>query len=128
MALISNDKFISVEHRVLANRAGPRVSVASFFSTNLAPNSRLYGPIKELLSEESLPKYRETTVRDYVAYFNHKGLDGTSALLHFKLDIMIDYSNKELNFLNTFAQLLIHDSQHLLLFKPFSSFINCKIS
>ncbi|KAJ6313248.1 hypothetical protein OIU77_014703 [Salix suchowensis] len=85
LQLISNDKFISVEHRVLANRAGPRVSVASFFSTNLAPNSRLYGPIKELLSEESLPKYRETTVSDYVTYFNHKGLDGTSALLHFKL-------------------------------------------
>ncbi|KAJ6771357.1 OXIDOREDUCTASE 2OG-FE II OXYGENASE FAMILY PROTEIN [Salix koriyanagi] len=85
LQLISNDKFISVEHRVLANRTGPRVSVASFFSTNLAPNSRLYGPIKELLSEESLPKYRETTVSDYVTYFNHKGLDGTSALLHFKL-------------------------------------------
>ena len=83
--LISNDKFISVEHRVLANRTGPRVSVASFFSTNLNPNSRPYGPIKELLSEESPPKYRETTIRDYVAFFIHKGLDGTSALLHFKL-------------------------------------------
>jgi hypothetical protein len=59
--------------------------VASFFCTALQPSSKLYGPIKELLSEDNPPKYRETTVRDYVAYFNEKGLDGTSALLHFRL-------------------------------------------
>ncbi|GMY27185.1 1-aminocyclopropane-1-carboxylate oxidase homolog 1-like [Fagus crenata] len=83
--LITNDRFKSVEHRVLANRVGPRVSVASFFCTALQPSSKLYGPIKELLSEDNPPKYRETTVRDYVAYFSKKGLDGTSALLHFRL-------------------------------------------
>ncbi|XVF38414.1 hypothetical protein REPUB_Repub20aG0099700 [Reevesia pubescens] len=37
------------------------------------------------LSEENTPNYRETTVREYVLYFNAKGLDGTSALLHYKL-------------------------------------------
>lgn len=85
LQLISNDKFISVEHRVLANLVGPRVSVASFFSTNLQPSSKLYGPIKELLSEENPPKYREITVQDFVLQFHKKGLDGTSALQHFKL-------------------------------------------
>jgi hypothetical protein len=59
--------------------------VASFFFTALQPSSKLYGPIKELISEDNPPKYRETTVRDYVAYFNEKGLDGSSALLHFRL-------------------------------------------
>ncbi|GMN53462.1 hypothetical protein TIFTF001_022591 [Ficus carica] len=85
-SLISNDKFKSADNRVLACRVGPRVSIASFFmSTNLLPSTRLYGPIKELLSENNPPKYRETTVRDYVAHFNKKGHDGTSALDHFKL-------------------------------------------
>ncbi|XP_059448775.1 1-aminocyclopropane-1-carboxylate oxidase homolog 1-like isoform X2 [Corylus avellana] len=85
LQLITNDRFKSVEHRVLANRVGPRVSVASFFSTAALPTSKLYGPIKELLSKDNPPKYRETTVSDYVAYYRKKGLDGTSALLHFKL-------------------------------------------
>ncbi|OMO95487.1 Oxoglutarate/iron-dependent dioxygenase [Corchorus olitorius] len=87
LQLISNDAFISVEHRVVANSVGPRVSVACFFSTSITPNSRLYGPIKELLSEENPPKYRETTVADYANYSSGRGLDvdGYKALLHFRL-------------------------------------------
>ncbi|KAM2783259.1 hypothetical protein COP1_012764 [Malus domestica] len=85
LQLISNDRFRSVEHRVLANRAGPRISVASFFITGLLPSARLYGPIKELLSEENPPKYREITVKEYYSHFNKKGLDGTSALTYFNI-------------------------------------------
>ncbi|KAG7991836.1 hypothetical protein I3843_02G098600 [Carya illinoinensis] len=85
LQLITNDRFKSVEHRVLANRVGPRVSVASFFFTGLRPTTRIYGPIKELLSEDNPPKYRETTVREYSAYYRGKGLNGTSALTHFRL-------------------------------------------
>ncbi|XP_030470029.1 1-aminocyclopropane-1-carboxylate oxidase homolog 1-like [Syzygium oleosum] len=85
LQLISNDQFKSVEHRALASRVGPRISVASFFTTYMQPSSKIYGPIKELLSENNPAKYRETTVRDYTYYFNMKGLDGTSALPHFRL-------------------------------------------
>ncbi|KAG5516919.1 hypothetical protein RHGRI_037601 [Rhododendron griersonianum] len=85
LVLVTNDKFKSIEHRVLANRVGPRVSVACFFTTGMLPSTKLYGPINELLSEDNPPKYRETTARDFSAHFNAKGLDGTSALLHFKL-------------------------------------------
>ncbi|KAG4210301.1 hypothetical protein ERO13_A02G037500v2 [Gossypium hirsutum] len=60
LQLISNDRLVSVEHRVLANSIGPRVSVASFFIT-------------------------ETTVVEYMSHFQQKGLDGKSALLHFKI-------------------------------------------
>ncbi|CAN1180935.1 1-aminocyclopropane-1-carboxylate oxidase homolog 1 [Linum perenne] len=85
LQLVSNDEFVSVEHRVVANSRGPRISVASLFGTYLHPNPRKYGPIKELLSDENPPKYRETTTAEYVYCGNKKGLDGTSTLLHFKI-------------------------------------------
>ncbi|KAJ4812266.1 2-oxoglutarate (2OG) and Fe(II)-dependent oxygenase superfamily protein [Rhynchospora pubera] len=86
LQLVSNDKFKSVEHRVLAKNAGPRVSVACFFSTHFHPAStRLYGPIKELLSDRDPPLYRQTLVRDFIAYYYYRGLDGKSAIEHFRV-------------------------------------------
>ena len=52
--LMTNDKFISVYHQVLSKRVGPRISVASFFMnfTISECTSKVYGPIKEFLSEK----------------------------------------------------------------------------
>ncbi|XWS53833.1 hypothetical protein CRYUN_Cryun10bG0034300 [Craigia yunnanensis] len=88
LQLISNGKFKSVNHRVLAKRAGPRISVASFFRIQ-APDegnaTRLYGPIKELLSKENPPIYRETSMKDYLSHYRTQVIDQTSSLLHLKL-------------------------------------------
>ncbi|KAG7568854.1 Oxoglutarate/iron-dependent dioxygenase [Arabidopsis thaliana x Arabidopsis arenosa] len=85
LQLMTNDKFLSVEHRVLANRGEePRISVASFFVHPL-PSLRVYGPIKKLLSVQNLPKYRDTTVSEYTNHYMARGLDGKSVLLDFKI-------------------------------------------
>nr|KJB28442.1 hypothetical protein B456_005G048600 [Gossypium raimondii] len=56
--LVSNEKFKSMNHRVLAKWAGPKISVACFLimqANNKENESRLYGQIKELLSENNPP-------------------------------------------------------------------------
>lgn len=86
LQLITNDRFKSAQHRVLANIIGPRVSVACFFSTHYQSSELVFGPIKELLSEDSPALYKETRVSDYVAYYNSLGLGSdTLPLDHFRL-------------------------------------------
>ncbi|CAN8301285.1 unnamed protein product [Cochlearia groenlandica] len=85
LQLITNDKFVSVEHRVLANREETRISIACFFSSSALQNSTVYGPIKELVSQDNPPKYRDITVTEYTKGYFEKGLDGTSHLSNFRI-------------------------------------------
>lgn len=84
MQIISNDKFISVEHRVLAQSIGPRVSVACFFTPSSKAAAKQFGPIKELLSDENPAIYREFLSSEYYICYKNKG-HVKSVLPHFKL-------------------------------------------
>ncbi|KAL0435622.1 UNVERIFIED_CONTAM: 1-aminocyclopropane-1-carboxylate oxidase1 [Sesamum radiatum] len=72
MQIISNDKFISVEHRVVAQPVGPRISVACFFTPSLKAGAKPFGPIKELLSDENPAVYREFMFREYTNTTNKR--------------------------------------------------------
>ncbi|KAL8140051.1 hypothetical protein V2J09_006072 [Rumex salicifolius] len=91
LQLVTNDQFKSVKHRVLTLGVGPRISIACFFRTHLnrpVEKCRLYGPIKELLTQDNPPIYKETTITDYLNSFFGKGLDsldGTTGLSSLKL-------------------------------------------
>ncbi|MCL7047535.1 hypothetical protein MKW94_004896 [Papaver nudicaule] len=83
LQMMSNDRYKSVEHRVLANHSGPRVSVGSFFRT--LGEDKFCGPIKELLSETNPPIYRDTTIDEYYNFSISQGLNGISNLPYYKL-------------------------------------------
>ncbi|KAL5220977.1 hypothetical protein ABZP36_025690 [Zizania latifolia] len=92
LQLISNDRLKSVEHRVVANGVGSRVSVACFFRPQYA-STRVYDPIvmasgSDGDDDDARPAtvYRSTTAAEFLEYYNSKGLDGRSALEHFKLN------------------------------------------
>ena len=68
--IISNNKFVSIIHRVLAQKEGPRVSVGCFFgNVLLEDSSNIYEPIKELTSEENPPVYQAITGKEYITNF-----------------------------------------------------------
>ncbi|KAK2658115.1 hypothetical protein Ddye_011167 [Dipteronia dyeriana] len=87
LQLISNDKFKSITHRAVARTVGPRISVACFLRPDFqSENSpKLFGPIKELLSEENLRIYKETTMKEFLYQKYSLGLGGISAPEHFKM-------------------------------------------
>lgn len=85
MQLITNDKFKSATHRVLARSTGTRVSVACFFYQSAKNTFKPFGPIKELTSDMKPPIYQEVLPLEYADYYQSNVRSGTSALPHFKL-------------------------------------------
>ncbi|CAN6164952.1 unnamed protein product [Urochloa humidicola] len=89
LQLVSNGRFKSVEHRVLANKSSTgaaRVSVAAFVDVGRDRSVRRYGPIEELLTHGNPPMYRSVTVDEFISHFYRKGSERRPRLDYFKLD------------------------------------------
>jgi isopenicillin N synthase-like dioxygenase len=84
LQILSNDEYVSVEHRVVANSSNePRISVGVFF--NSAEREKLCGPFPELISPEKPAVYGKFTNADYMKRFFTKELDGKSLTNYYKL-------------------------------------------
>uniref|UniRef100_A0ACD5UFT9 Uncharacterized protein n=1 Tax=Avena sativa TaxID=4498 RepID=A0ACD5UFT9_AVESA len=75
LKLVSNDEYKSVEHRVrIKSSVDPRVSVATFFNPAKCGDSRLLGPLPELVTLEKPARYRNFTMTEFLntrAEFGH---------------------------------------------------------
>ncbi|KAM3277039.1 hypothetical protein ACQJBY_045063 [Aegilops geniculata] len=87
LQLLSNDRFKSVEHRVVSKSVTSRVSVASFFRLHgAAAAAKVCAPIKELLvAGSSPPRYRTATEAELIDHYRDKAPDATSTLDHFRV-------------------------------------------
>ncbi|XP_074281797.1 1-aminocyclopropane-1-carboxylate oxidase homolog 1-like [Silene latifolia] len=74
LQMISNDKLKSTYHRVTANLVGPRISTA-FFLEGDQSSTKLYRPIKELVSEDHPCAYKDFTLRDFDTQFRNRPLN-----------------------------------------------------
>ncbi|CAK7338941.1 unnamed protein product [Dovyalis caffra] len=92
MQLITNDKFRSVQHRVLSVEVGTRISVTCFLYPSSAKISKPYGVIKELQPEKP-PIYRETHFAELVEEFYALG-PRPSNLSRFKFSLRSEESEE----------------------------------
>ncbi|KDP34560.1 hypothetical protein JCGZ_11110 [Jatropha curcas] len=77
LQIMSNDRYKSIEHRVIVNGSKNRVSVPIF--VNPGPHA-LIGPLPEVLGSGEAPKYKSVLYSDYFTYFFSKGHDGKNTI------------------------------------------------
>ncbi|EYU25984.1 hypothetical protein MIMGU_mgv1a026034mg, partial [Erythranthe guttata] len=85
LQLVSNGRFLSNEHRAITSCVGPRISVACFISGNINNWNKIYGPIKEMISQENPAMYRDIVLGEYISRFFKAGLDDYRGLDYYKV-------------------------------------------
>ncbi|KAK8478401.1 hypothetical protein V6N13_136609 [Hibiscus sabdariffa] len=73
LQILSNGRYRSVEHRVVANGSNNRISVPIF--VNPRPTDMI-GPLSELIASGEKPIYKQVLYSDYVKHFFRKAHDG----------------------------------------------------
>ncbi|XVE90469.1 hypothetical protein DITRI_Ditri20bG0080500 [Diplodiscus trichospermus] len=73
LQILSNGRYRSVEHRVVANGSKNRISVPIF--VNPRPGDMI-GPLPELIESGEKPIYKQVLYSDYVKHFFRKAHDG----------------------------------------------------
>ncbi|KAK4380739.1 hypothetical protein RND71_002601 [Anisodus tanguticus] len=78
LQIMSNGKYKSIEHRVIANGNNNRISVPIFVNPN--PND-LIGPLQEVIEKNGeKPIYKQVLYSDYVKHFFRKAHDGKETI------------------------------------------------
>uniref|UniRef100_A0A0E0HNL2 Fe2OG dioxygenase domain-containing protein n=1 Tax=Oryza nivara TaxID=4536 RepID=A0A0E0HNL2_ORYNI len=86
LQIMSNDKYKSVEHRVVMNsHEEARVSSAIFYNPGKRGDSVFYGPLPELVTSENPPKYRNFTMPEFLGTFFKRELASNALIEHFKI-------------------------------------------
>ncbi|MBA0752302.1 hypothetical protein Gogos_001147 [Gossypium gossypioides] len=73
LQIMSNGRYRSVEHRVVANGSKNRISDLIF--VNPRPTDMI-GPLPELVANGEIPIYKQVLYSDYVKHFFRKAHDG----------------------------------------------------
>ncbi|PIN17110.1 Iron/ascorbate family oxidoreductase [Handroanthus impetiginosus] len=86
LQIVSNGKYKSVQHRVLANpKKEARISIVHWFDVGNWGDSDEHGPLPELILPEKPAQYRRFTKQEYLENFYSKGLDSKSLVAKLKL-------------------------------------------
>ncbi|RDX68955.1 Feruloyl CoA ortho-hydroxylase 1 [Mucuna pruriens] len=77
LQIMSNGRYKSIEHRVVANRSKTRISLPIFVNP---PPDTVIGPLSEVLENGDEPKYKQVLYSDYFKYFFSKPHDGKKTI------------------------------------------------
>lgn len=84
LQILSNGRYRSIEHRVIANGSNSRISVPIF--VNPRPDA-VIGPLPEVLDGGEKPLYKQILYSDYVKHFFKKAHDGKETVDFAKLNL-----------------------------------------